>query len=53
MLYGTLIYAAPVIAAATIIVSFFTASRRRGVIVPLVGWLLLAIDAAVLTIAFS
>ena len=53
VIYGILIYAAPAIAAVTIVVSFFTASRRRGIVVPAVAWLLLGIDVAILALAFS
>ena len=52
-IYGILIYAAPAVAVLTIVVSFFTAPRRRGIVVPLIGWLLLGIDAAILALAFS
>ena len=50
--FGVLYYGAPAIAALTILVSLFTARRRRGFVVPLVGWGLLAADVLALVIAF-
>lgn len=50
--FGVLYYGAPVIAALTILASFFTAGRRRGFVVPLMGWGLLALDLLALLIAF-
>jgi hypothetical protein len=51
--YGLLTYGAPVVVVATIVVSFFTAGLRRGFVVPLVAWLLLILDVAILTATFS
>lgn len=51
-LFGVLYYGAPAISALTILVSFFTAGRRRGFLVPVAGWLLLAFDLLALLIAF-
>jgi hypothetical protein len=50
--YGVLYYGAPVVAALTILASFFTARRPRGVVVPLCGWALLALDAVVMAVTF-
>lgn len=47
--WSVVFYGAPVIAAVTILVSFFTASRRWGILVPLVGWALLLADIALLS----
>ncbi|BBY64387.1 hypothetical protein [Mycolicibacterium helvum] len=52
-IYGLLTYGAPVVAVAAIVVTFFTAGRRRGFLVPLVAWLLLILDVAILTATFS
>ncbi|RRR48539.1 hypothetical protein EHH44_00390 [Mycolicibacter terrae] len=52
VVFGVLYYGAPVIAALTILVSFVTAGRRRGFLVPLAGWVLLALDLLALVIAF-
>lgn len=53
MLFSVLYYGGPVIAAVTILVSFFTASRRWGIVVPLTGWGLLVADVAALALTFS
>ncbi|VBA54084.1 hypothetical protein LAUMK191_03022 [Mycobacterium attenuatum] len=52
LLYGVLLYGAVVVAAVTLGVSFFTASRRRGFVVPLSALALLAVDIAVTAILF-
>lgn len=51
--YGLLTYGAPVIAVAAIVVSFFTARLRRGFVVPLVAWVLILLDVAILAATFS
>lgn len=50
--FGVLYYGAPVIAALTILASFWTAGRQRGFLVPLAGWVLLALDLLTLVIVF-
>ena len=50
--FGLLFYGAPVVAAATIIASFFTARRRWGIVVPLCALVLLAIDLLALVLSF-
>ena len=45
-------YGAPVVAAAAIALSFFTARRPRGVLVPLIAWAILVIAAAILALTF-
>jgi sporulation protein YlmC with PRC-barrel domain len=50
--FGVLYYGAPVVAAVTIALSFYTASRVRGIVVPLGGLLLLAADVAILAISY-
>jgi hypothetical protein len=44
-------YGAPAVAVAAVVLSFFTARRRAGILVPAVAWLLLI--AAVVVVAFS
>jgi hypothetical protein len=44
-------YGAPAVAVAAVVLSFFTARRRGGILVPLVAWVLLI--AAILVLAFS
>ena len=51
--YGVLHYGAPAIAAVTIVVSLFTATRRRGFLVPVLGLVLLLCDVAVTSMLFS
>jgi hypothetical protein len=50
--FTVLVYGAPVIAALTVAISFFTATRSRGVLVPVVGWGLLVANVVVLAISF-
>ena len=52
LVYAVLFYGAPVIAGVTIVVSFFTAFRRRGFVVPLIGLALLLADFAAIAILF-
>lgn len=52
LVYGVLLYGAPVVAVATVAVSFFTASRRRGFVVPLVALAVLLADFAAIAILF-
>jgi len=44
-------YGAPAVAVVAVVLSFFTARRRGGILVPLVAWVLLI--AAFLVLAFS
>ena len=44
-------YGAPIVAVVAVALSFFTARRRGGILVPIVAWLLLI--AAVVVLAFS
>jgi hypothetical protein len=46
--FGVAFYGAPVIAFVVILISFFTAKRRGGVAVPLLGWALLVLDVALM-----
>jgi hypothetical protein len=52
LVYGILFYGAPVVAGLTIVASFFTAFRRRGFIIPLVGLGVLLADFASIAILF-
>lgn len=51
-LFTVLFYGPPVVAAVTILASFFTARRRWGIAVPLCALALLGIDVAVLAASF-
>lgn len=50
--FGILFYGAPVVPVVAIAVSIFTSRLRYGVLVPVVGLALLAIDFAVLALTF-
>jgi hypothetical protein len=41
-------FGSPVVAGVAIIISFFTARRRHGIVVPLCAWALLVADVALL-----
>jgi len=46
-------YGLPALAVLTVVVSFFTARRRWGILVPAATWLLLAVGVVVLVLTFS
>ncbi|MBV9318708.1 MAG: hypothetical protein JOZ23_12475 [Mycobacterium sp.] len=48
--FGVLFYGAPVVALAVIAISFFTARRRWGIVVPLAGLALLAADFIIVAV---
>jgi hypothetical protein len=50
--FGILFYGSLAVPVVTIVVSFFTARLRRGIVVPLAALALLAIDFAVLALTF-
>lgn len=52
LVYTVLLYGAPLVATATIIVSIFTANRRRGIAVPLCGLGLLLVELTATAILF-
>ena len=51
--FGVAFYGAPVVAFVVIAMSFVTAKRRGGIVVPLCGWVLLIIDVALMAITVS
>ncbi len=51
--FDTLFYGAPAVAAVTILLSFFTARRRWGFVVPVVALALLIADVAILAITVA
>ena len=51
--FGVAFYGAPVVAFVVIVISFFTAKRRGGIVVPLVGWALLIIDVALMALTVA
>ncbi|WP_239656265.1 hypothetical protein [Mycobacterium riyadhense] len=52
IVYGVLLYGAPVVAALTIVVSCFTAFRRLGFLVPVSGFALLLADVVFTAMLF-
>jgi hypothetical protein len=51
--WGVLFYGAAVFALLAIVIWFFTASRRWGIVVPLCGWALLIADIVILAVAVA
>lgn len=51
--FNVAFYGAPVVAAIVILLSFFTAKRRGGILVPLFGWALLILDVALMAVTVS
>ncbi len=51
--FGVAFYGAPVVAFVVIVVSLFTAKRRRGIAVPLCGWALLPADVILMAVTVS
>ncbi|HTX96872.1 MAG TPA: hypothetical protein VME67_19650 [Mycobacterium sp.] len=51
--FGVAFYGAPVVAVVVIVISFFTAKRRGGIVVPLAGWALLVADAALMAVSVA
>jgi hypothetical protein len=50
--YTVMLYGPPVVAAVAVVLSFFTARRPRGYLVPVAAWALLILDVAVMYFAF-
>jgi hypothetical protein len=46
--FGVAFYGAPVVALVVIVISFFTAKRRGGIVVRVCGWALLVTDVAII-----
>lgn len=51
--FDVLFYGPPVVALLVIVASVFTARRRAGIAVPLVGWALLLADVAILALTVA
>ncbi len=51
--FGVAFYGAPVVALVVIVISFFTAKRRGGIVVPLCGWALLVADVAIMAVTVA
>lgn len=52
-LFTVLLYGPPVVAAVAVLLSFFTARRRKGILVPVIAWVLLAVDLVLLLVSFQ
>lgn len=51
--FNVAFYGAPVVAFVVIVLSFFTAKHRRGIVVPLCGWALLVADVASMAVTVA
>jgi 7,8-dihydro-6-hydroxymethylpterin-pyrophosphokinase len=51
--FGVAFYGAPVVAFLVIVISFLTAKRRGGMVVPLCGWALLVADVIWMAVTVS
>jgi hypothetical protein len=51
--YTLIIYGAPTVAVIAVLTTFFTARKPRGILVPIVAWVLLLIAAVVLAVSFT
>ncbi|HTQ22618.1 hypothetical protein [Mycobacterium sp.] len=51
--FGVAFYGAPVVAFAVILVSLFSAKRRSGIVVPLLGFALLVADVAIMAVTVA
>ncbi|BBZ46951.1 hypothetical protein [Mycobacterium parmense] len=51
--FGVAFYGAPLVAFVVIVISFFTAKRRGGIVVPLAGWALLIADVVLMAATVS
>jgi hypothetical protein len=51
--FGLIMYGTPVVAAVTIALSFVTARRAQGILVPVIAWGLLVIAALILALTFQ
>jgi hypothetical protein len=51
-LFTVLLYGPPVVAAVAVLLSFVTARRPWGIVVPVAAWVLLAVDLVLLMVSF-
>jgi hypothetical protein len=52
-LFGLIMYGTPVVPVVAIVLSFFTARRPRGFLVPAIAWAWLVLAAAILALTFD
>lgn len=50
--FGLILYGVPVVAVVAVVLSFFTARRRLGFVVPLIAWVLFAVATVILVVSF-
>jgi len=50
--FGLILYGTPIVALVAILLSFFTARRRRGYVIPLIAWAVVLAALAVLIVTF-
>ena len=50
--FGLILYGTPVVAVIAVALSFFTARRRLGILVPVIAWVVLAAALLVLVVTF-
>jgi ABC-type branched-subunit amino acid transport system permease subunit len=50
--FTLIVYGVPTVAVLTVLLSFVTARRRRGIVLPIVTWLVIAVAAVVLYATF-
>lgn len=51
--FGLIMYGTPVVAVVAVVLSFFTARRANGILVPVVAWALLIVAAVILATTFQ
>lgn len=51
--FGVAFYGAPAVALVVLVVTWFTAKRRGGIVVPVCGWVLLVADVLLMAAAVS
>ena len=50
--FGLITYGAPAVAVVAVVLSFFTAKKRNGILVPALAWALLIVAAITLVVTF-
>lgn len=50
--FGLILYGTPIVAIVALVLSFFTARRRLGFVVPLIAWIVVAVALVILIVTF-
>jgi len=50
--FGLILYGTPIVALVALLLSFFTARRRMGIVVPVISWVVVLAALAVLIVTF-